>query len=72
MLQRIEIDPRVCNGTPVVRGTRMPVAVVLEHLSAGESWESVLAGFPELSREDIAAALDFAREFIEHTEIVAS
>ena len=70
MLNRIEIDPRVCNGNPVVRGTRIPVAVILDHLAAGESWDSILRGFPELSREDIAAALVFAREFIEHTEIV--
>jgi uncharacterized protein (DUF433 family) len=70
MLNRVEINPRVCNGNPVVRGTRIPVAVILDHLAAGESWDSILRGFPELSREDIAAALVFAREFIEHTEIV--
>ena len=70
MLDRIEVDPRVCNGNPVVRGTRIPVAVILDHLAAGESWESISRGFPELTREDIAAALIFAREFIEHTEIV--
>lgn len=70
MFDRIEINPRVCNGNPVVCGTRIPVAVILDHLAAGESWDSVLRGFPELSREDIAAALLFARQFIEHTEIV--
>lgn len=70
MLDRIEINPRVCNGNPVVHGTRIPVAVILDHLAAGEDWDSILRGFPELSREDIVAALVFAREFIEHTEIV--
>jgi uncharacterized protein (DUF433 family) len=70
MLQQIEVNPRVCNGNPVIRGTRIPVAVILDHLAAGESWESILHGFPELTRDDIAAALVFAREFIEHTEIV--
>lgn len=39
MLQRIEIDPRRCGGTPVVRGTRIPVAVILDQLAGGESWE---------------------------------
>ena len=72
MFDRIEIDPRVCNGNPVIRGTRIPVAVVLDHLAAGETWESILDGFPELTREDISATLVFAREFIEHTEIVAT
>ena len=57
MPDRIEMDPRVCNGNPVIRGTRIPVAVILDHLAAGEPWEGILAGFPELTREDIAAAL---------------
>jgi uncharacterized protein (DUF433 family) len=70
MLDRIEINPRVCNGSPVVRGTRIPVAVVLDHLAAEENWESIMRGFPELSREDIAAVLVFASQFIEHTDIV--
>jgi len=70
MTDRIEINPRVCNGEPVIRGTRIPVAVILDHLSAGTTWESLLDGFPELTRDDISAALVFAREFIEHTEIV--
>ncbi len=72
MLDRIELDPRVCNGSPVIRGTRIPVAVILDHLAAGEPWDAILAGFPELSREDIAAALVFARQLIERTEIVGA
>ena len=72
MFERIEIHPRVCNGNPVIRGTRIPVEVILDHLAAGETWESILEGYPELSREDISAALVFAREFIEHTEIVSA
>jgi uncharacterized protein (DUF433 family) len=69
MLDRIEIDPRRCGGSPVIRGTRIPVAVLLDELAAGESWESLLAGYPELDREDIRAALQFAKASIEHTEI---
>ena len=72
MLDRIEINPRVCNGHPVIRGTRIPVGVILDHLAAGDTWESILEGFPELAREDISSALIFAREFIEHTEVVAA
>lgn len=70
MVDRIEMNPRVCNGNPVIRGTRITAAVILEHLAMDESWESILRGFPELTREDIAAVLVFAREFIENTEIV--
>ena len=70
MLERIEIDPRRCGGAPVVRGTRIPVAVVLDQLASGESWDSLLAGYPELTREDIQAVLRFAKASVEHTEIV--
>lgn len=37
LLERIELDPRVCNGKPVIRGTRIPVTVILEQLAEGES-----------------------------------
>lgn len=67
---RIEIDPRCAGGTPVIKGTRIPVAVILEQLAAGESWESLLIGYPELTRPDIQAALLYARASIEHTEII--
>ncbi len=70
MLQRIEIDPRRCGGTPVVKGTRIPVAVILDQLAAGETWDSVLAGYPELTREDIQAVLMFAKASVEHTQII--
>ncbi len=67
--ERIELNPRVCNGKPVIRGTRIPVVVILEQIAEGESWESLLAGYPELTREDIQAALLYARAFIEHADI---
>ncbi len=70
MLERIEIDPRRCGGTPVVKGTRIPVAVILDQLANGESWESLLEGYPELTREDIQAVLLFAKSSVERTEIV--
>ena len=68
-LKRIELDPKVCNGKPVIRGSRIPVSVILEQVAEGESWDSILTGFPELTREDIQAALLYARASIEHTEI---
>ncbi|MCD4726199.1 MAG: DUF433 domain-containing protein [Pirellulales bacterium] len=61
MIDRIEIDPRRCGGTPVIRGTRIPVAVVLDQLASGEDWESLLKGYPGLTREDIQAATLFAK-----------
>jgi uncharacterized protein (DUF433 family) len=69
--ERIELDPKVCNGKPVIKGTRIPVAVILEQISEGESWEKIRANYPELTREDIQAALLYARASLEHAELKA-
>ena len=69
LLERIELNPRVCNGKPVIKGTRIPVSVILEQLAEGESWDKILAGYPELTREDIHAALDYGRASLDHIEI---
>lgn len=66
---RTEWDPKVCNGKSVIKGTRIPVSVVLEQIAEGISWDQILADYPELEREDIKAALSFARESLDHTEI---
>lgn len=71
LLDRIELNPRVCNGRPVIKGTRIPVSVILEQIAEGESWQAVLAGYPELTREDIQAALHYARASLDHTELKA-
>jgi uncharacterized protein (DUF433 family) len=69
LLERIELNPRVCNGKPIIKGTRIPVSVILEQLTEGESWDKILDGYPELTREDIHAALDYARASLDHVEI---
>ena len=70
-LDRIELSPRVCNGKPVIKGTRIPVSVILEQIAEGESWQVVLAGYPELKKEDIQAALHYAKASLDHTELEA-
>jgi uncharacterized protein (DUF433 family) len=69
--ERIELDPRVCNGKPVIKGTRIPITVILEQLAEGKTWDSILSGYPELTREDIHAALHYARASIDHTDLKA-
>jgi uncharacterized protein (DUF433 family) len=69
--ERIEINPRVCGGQPVIKGTRISISAILEQLADGESWDSLLRGYPERTREDIQAALQYARRSILHTEITA-
>jgi uncharacterized protein (DUF433 family) len=72
IMDRIELNPRVCNGKPVIKGTRIPVSVILEQVAEGESWKILLAGYPELTKEDIQAALVYARASLDHTEIRAA
>ena len=68
LMDRVELNPRVCNGRPVIKGTRIPVSVILEQIAEGESWNSLLVGYPELKKEDIKAALLYARASLDHTE----
>ncbi|NBV22071.1 MAG: DUF433 domain-containing protein [Proteobacteria bacterium] len=60
MSERITISPDVCNGKPVICGTRITVQTVLEFLAAGDSIEDVLAEYPTLRAEDVRACLDYA------------
>jgi uncharacterized protein (DUF433 family) len=60
MSNRISINPDVCNGRPVVRGTRIAVQTILEFLAAGDSVEDVLEEYPRLTRADVQACLDYA------------
>ncbi len=60
LLDRITIDPSICHGKPCLRGLRYPVEVLLELLSAGMTYEEILADYEDLEREDILAALAFA------------
>jgi uncharacterized protein (DUF433 family) len=60
LLERITIQPDICHGKPVIRNLRYPVESVLEYLAAGDSFEDVLAEFPDLERADLLACLEFA------------
>lgn len=57
MAERIIINPDICNGRPVVRGTRITVQTILEFLAAGDSVEEVLDEYPRLKRKDVQACL---------------
>jgi uncharacterized protein (DUF433 family) len=57
---RITIDPELCFGKPCVRGLRYPVEMLLDLLSAGMSFEEILADYEDLEREDLLAVLAYA------------
>lgn len=67
---RIQIDPMICrHGKPVIRGTRVMVSALLGALAAGDSMETILEDYPNVTLEDIRAALSFAEELARFEEI---
>lgn len=65
LLERITIIPGVCGGKPTIRGKRMTVTMILEHLSASDSFEEILKAFPFLVNEDLLATLLYAAKLSE-------
>ncbi len=66
MASRISTHPDICNGKPVIAGTRIPVHTILAFLGEGDSLEDVLEEYPTLSREDIYACMQFAAQVMAH------
>ncbi len=62
LLERISIDPNVCFGKPCIRGTRIWVSLLLDFLANGTTIEEILAEYPQLTREDILAAIAYGAE----------
>ena len=67
MDDRILIDPKICHGKPVIRDTRMPVALIIGSLASGMGLEEVQREY-DLTAEDIRAALRFAGELVEREQ----
>ena len=70
-LERITINSRQCGGRPCIRGMRIRVTDVLDLLAAGLSFEQILDEMPDLEREDITAAITYAKRGIDHPVIAA-
>jgi uncharacterized protein (DUF433 family)/predicted nuclease of predicted toxin-antitoxin system len=62
LLSRISIDPNVCFGKPCVRGTRIWVSLLLDFLASGTTMEQILDEYPQLTRDDILAAIAYGAE----------
>jgi uncharacterized protein (DUF433 family) len=67
---RIEINPKVMMGKPVIRGTRLTVELILRKLSEGAGEEDLMEAYPRLSREDIQAAIRYAADTLAHEETI--
>jgi uncharacterized protein (DUF433 family) len=68
--QRIEINPAVMRGKPVIRGTRITVELILSKLADGETEAELLEDYPHLKREDIRAAIAYGAASVAHEDVV--
>lgn len=69
---RIIVDPEIMVGKPVVRGTRIPVELVLKRLAHDLDMETFLRAYPRLTREDVKACLAYAHSLVEGEEVFPS
>jgi uncharacterized protein (DUF433 family) len=65
-MNRIVIEPDICNGQPTIRGTRITAQTVLEFLAAGDSVDDVLVEYPTLTREDVLACIALSSALMKH------
>lgn len=70
--QNIEIRTDVMMGKPCLKGTRIPVYIVLEKLGAGETADEILTAYPQLKRDHITAALQYAAELASNEVVLSS
>ena len=68
--KRISIDPAIRHGDPCIKGTRVPVSVIVGSIADGDSVAIILKAYPSLTRQDVQAALQFAAEAVSNFDIV--
>jgi len=67
---RIEVNPKVMMGKPVIRGTRIPLELILRKLSEGATGDDLLDAYPRLTPADIQAAIGYAADTLAHEETI--
>ncbi len=66
----ISVDPQVCSGKPCIRGTRIMVKNILGLMAGGYSVDRILETYPELTYQDVTAALDYASHVIDEEKVI--
>jgi uncharacterized protein (DUF433 family) len=69
-MDRIDVNPAICGGKPVVRGTRIMVRNILGMVAGGYTTEKILESYPELAAEDITAALEYAARVVDEDQVI--
>jgi uncharacterized protein (DUF433 family) len=71
LADRIEVDPAVMTGKPVIKGTRIPVELIIRKLAEGATREDLFDAYPRLTGDDLLAALRYAADVLAHEETLA-
>ncbi|MBX9602018.1 MAG: DUF433 domain-containing protein [Bryobacteraceae bacterium] len=71
-MNRIEINPAICSGKPVIRGTRIMVRSILGMIAGGYAADQIVESYPELSREDVMAAVEYAATVVDDVQVIGS
>jgi len=66
MARRIEVNPEIMVGKPTIKGTRIPVYLILNLVAHGYNFERIIKAYPELTKEDIKAALEYAEKAVRY------
>jgi len=69
-MTHIEINPKILCGKPVIKGTRIPVYLILELLAAGYDFVRIMEAYPDLKRADIEAAIEYASGVVKGEEVL--
>lgn len=70
MNDQIVVNPRILCGKPVIKGTRIPVYLILNLLAAGYTFERIIRAYPKLTKKDIKAALEYAQGLTRYEEAI--
>ena len=66
----VEVNPRILVGKPIIKGTRIPVYLVLDLIASGYSFQKIVEAYPTLTVEDVKAAVEYAASLLKNSETV--
>ena len=68
-MERIDVNPAICSGKPVISGTRILVRNILGMVAGGYTVDRILESYPELAREDVVAALEYSAQVVDEEQV---
>ena len=71
MNNEIVVDPRICSGKPIIRGTRIMVKTILGMVAGGYTLQRIVEAYPELTLEQVQAALEYAAQVVDEEQVIA-